>query len=74
MFNDNFTIFITLFSGLLIAANPYLAIKIYPENQNVWQDCYAIPMASTTFIITKKLYFNYLEIYFVKKVYNNFVT
>jgi len=30
---------------LLIAANPYLAIKIYPENQNVWQDCYATPMA-----------------------------
>ena len=44
-----FTIFISffffLFVGLLIAANPYLAIKIYPKNQNVWQDCCATPMA-----------------------------
>jgi len=37
--------FFFLFVGLLIAANPYLAIKVYPENQNVWQDCYATPMA-----------------------------
>jgi len=37
--------FFFLFVGLLIAANPYLAIKVYPENQNVWQDCYTTPMA-----------------------------
>ena len=28
-----------IFVGLLIAANPYLAVKVYPKNQNVWQDC-----------------------------------
>jgi len=28
--------------GLLIAAKPYLAVKVYPDNQNIWQDCYAI--------------------------------
>ena len=44
MINKYFFIFISV--GLLIAANPYLAIKVYPENQNVWQDCYATPMAS----------------------------
>ena len=31
-----------IFVGLLIAANPYLAVKVYPDNQNIWQDCYAI--------------------------------
>jgi len=35
----------SFFVGLLIAANPYLAIKVYPKNQNVWQDYYATPMA-----------------------------
>ena len=44
MINKYFFIFISV--GLLIAANPYLAIKVYPENQNIWQDCYATPMAS----------------------------
>ena len=34
-----------IFVGLLIAANPYLAVKVYPKNQNVWQDCWATPMA-----------------------------
>ena len=37
--------FLFIFVGLLIAINSYLAIKIYPKNQNVWQDCYATPMA-----------------------------
>nr|DAJ77461.1 MAG TPA: hypothetical protein [Caudoviricetes sp.] len=27
---------------MLIAAKPYLAVKVYPDNQNIWQDCYAI--------------------------------
>ena len=37
--------FLFIFVGLLIAVNPYLAVKVYPDNQNIWQDCYAIPMA-----------------------------
>ncbi len=32
LFNNSFTIFIIFFAGLLIAANPYLAINIYPDN------------------------------------------
>jgi len=44
LINKYFFIFISV--GLLIAANPYLAIKVYSENQNIWQDCYATPMAS----------------------------
>jgi len=31
-----------IFVGLLIAANPYLAVMVYPDNQNIRQDCYAI--------------------------------
>ena len=46
LFNSSFYyVFSFIFTRLLIAANPYLAVKVYPENQNVWQDCYAIPMA-----------------------------
>ena len=26
--------FLFIFAGLLIAANPYLAVKVYPNNQN----------------------------------------
>ncbi len=37
-----FTVFFLFFAGLLIAAKPYLAVKVYPDNQNIWQDCYAI--------------------------------
>ena len=44
LFNNSFYyfyyVFSFIFTGLLIAANPYLAVKVYPENQNVWQDCY----------------------------------
>ena len=34
--------FIFIFVGLLIATKPYLAVKVYPDNQNIWQYCYAI--------------------------------
>ena len=43
-FNNSFYyfyyVFSFIFTGLLVAANPYLAVKVYPEKQNVWQDCY----------------------------------
>jgi len=29
-----FTIFIIFFTGLLVATNPYLAVKSYPDNYN----------------------------------------
>jgi len=33
-----------IFVGLLIAVKPYLAVKVCPDNQNIWQDCYAITL------------------------------
>ena len=48
-----FFLFISV--GLLIAAKPYLAVKVYPDNQNIWQDCYAITYGySKTFFCTDK--------------------
>ena len=43
-----------IFVGLLITANPYLAVNIYPSNQNFWQDYYE-PMASLRYfsVLTK---------------------
>ena len=52
LFNNSFYyVFSFISTGLLVAANPYLAVKVYPENQNVWQDCYAIPMARLRFYL-----------------------
>ena len=46
--------FLFIFVGLLITANPYLAVNIYPSNQNFWQDYYE-PMASLRYfsVLTK---------------------
>jgi len=30
--------FFFIFVGLLIAAKPYLAVKVYTDNQNIWQE------------------------------------
>ena len=37
-----YTFSLFIFVELIIVVNPYLAVKIYQDNQNIWQDCYAI--------------------------------
>ena len=56
LFNNSFYyfyyVFFFYFHRIARCRKSYLAVKVYPENQNVWQDCYEHLWLDSDFYLT----------------------